>query len=759
MEKFYMASLVLLLLLLVQLWTISMAFSFSNDTDLSSLLAFKSAIKIDPSIMLNNYWTENSNFCDWDRVLYNSTFSNLSNLESFSLENNKFHGNIPNELAQIPNLKHINFGYNYLTGLIPPALFNLSSLEKFVVISNNLWGHLPFDTRLWLPNLCVFDLGINQFTGNIPLFLFISSMLTFLSLIYNQFTGTVPTSLGDLNLKILLLGGNQLTVEPNSGEISFLTALTRSRSLEQVTINENPLNGVLPDSIEYFSSSLQQFYAFSCQINGQIPEHIGSLGNLISLILFDNNLSGTIPSTIKGMKRLQRLHLAANELEGPIPEEVCHLTNLGELVLQYNNLFGRIPGCIGYLSHLEALVLDFNALNSTIPLSLWSLNNLFFMNLSYNSLSLGPNSIALRSLEIIDFSCNNMSGNSPSTMGSFQSLRSLNLSHNSFWGPIPESFGNLITLDFLDLSNNNLSGSIPKSLEALSYFAYLNLSHNKLSGEIPSGGPFSKFTSQSFLDNGELCGVHVSKPCTSHGTKKSRQTFSLHLYSPNNHGSSCDLWCHISFPVPRIAFVKPIFLGLEVLARYSDGKIVAVKLLYLQVEGAIKSFDAECKYLSNGSFEKWLYSHNYCLDLLQRVSIILDVALASEYLHHGQPVPVIHCDLKPSNVLLDEDTVAHVGDFGIAKILAENNTATQTNTLGTFGYIAPEYGSEGRVAAGGDTCSYGIVLLETFIRKKPTDEMFVGELSLRQWVSSSLPNNIMEVVVRNLFTTVEGERR
>ncbi|THG22449.1 hypothetical protein TEA_000182 [Camellia sinensis var. sinensis] len=552
-------------------------------------------------------------------------------------------------------------------------------------------------------------------------------MLTFLSLIYNQFTGTVPTSLGDLNLKILLLGGNQLTVEPNSGEISFLTALTRSRSLEQVTINENPLNGVLPDSIEYFSSSLQQFYAFSCQINGQIPEHIGSLGNLISLILFDNNLSGTIPSTIKGMKRLQRLHLAANELEGPIPEEVCHLTNLGELVLQYNNLFGRIPGCIGYLSHLEALVLDFNALNSTIPLSLWSLNNLFFMNLSYNSLSLGPNSIALRSLEIIDFSCNNMSGNSPSTMGSFQSLRSLNLSHNSFWGPIPESFGNLITLDFLDLSNNNLSGSIPKSLEALSYFAYLNLSHNKLSGEIPSGGPFSKFTSQSFLDNGELCGVHVSKPCTSH------------------------------------AFVKPIFLGLEVLARYSDGKIVAVKLLYLQVEGAIKSFDAECKvlgtYLSNGSFEKWLYSHNYCLDLLQRVSIILDVALASEYLHHGQPVPVIHCDLKPSNVLLDEDTVAHVGDFGIAKILAENNTATQTNTLGTFGYIAPEYGSEGRVAAGGDTCSYGIVLLETFIRKKPTDEMFVGELSLRQWVSSSLPNNIMEVVVRNLFTTVEGERR
>ena len=50
---------------------------------------------------------------------------------------------------------------------------------------------------------------------------------------------------------------------------------------------------------------------------------------------------------------------------------------------------------------------------------------------------------------------------------------------------------------------------------------------------------------------------------------------------------------------------------------------------------------------------------------------------------------MVHCDLKSSNVLLDEDMVAHVADFGIAKILAENKTAIQTKTLGTIGYIAP----------------------------------------------------------------------
>ena len=95
------------------------------------------------------------------------------------------------------------------------------------------------------------------------------------------------------------------------------------------------------------------------------------------------------------------------------------------------------------------------------------------------------------------------------------------------------------------------------------------------------------------------------------------------------------------------------------------------------------------EFMPNGSLEKWLHSENCSLDVMQRLNIMIDVACALQYLHHGYTTPVIHCDLKPSNVLLDQDMVAHVSDFGIAKMLSEEETITHTNTLATLGYIAP----------------------------------------------------------------------
>ncbi|XAR57956.1 Non-specific serine/threonine protein kinase [Bertholletia excelsa] len=600
--------------------------------------------------------------------------------------------------------------------------------------------------------------------------------------------------------------------------------MTNCTSLSYLFINQNPWGVSLPESVGNLSRTLEIFDASNCQLKGPIPRGIGYLKVNI-LLLHDSNLRGSIPPTIRGMERLQMLYLNGNEIEGSIPDEICLLHNLGVIDLRSNKLSGFIPGCIGNLTLLQKLFLDSNKLNAAIPPSLWSLKNLVYLNLSTNSLigSLDPSMMPIKTLVLLDLSWNQLSGKIPNTMGAFESLTALNLSKNLLWGPIAESIGNLRALDSLDLSNNNLSGTIPKTLESLRFLKFLNLSFNMLSGEIPSGGVFRNLTAQSFMENGALCGqlpMLQVPACKSQQTRKSWKNTFLKTFLPTISLVIAFASCLIFWKYHRrttfqgtnqggtVPAIEHKVISYRELCRatndfsesnsigegsfgsvykgvLADGEIVAVKILNLQVEGAFRSFDIECKvlstirhrnlvkvistctspelraliieYMPNGSLDKWLYSNQQCLDVLQRLSIMIDVAFALEYLHHSRQEPIVHCDLKPSNVLLDEEMVAHVADFGIAKILAAGSTTTQTKTLGTLGYIAPEYGSEGRVSVKGDIYSYGVLVLEILTRKKPTDVMFTGDLSLINCVNASLPENFMEVVDVHLLRTENAQ--
>nr|XP_027099236.1 receptor kinase-like protein Xa21 [Coffea arabica] len=91
--------------------------------------------------------------------------------------------------------------------------------------------------------------------------------------------------------------------------------------------------------------------------------------------------------------------------------------------------------------------------------------------------------------------------------------------------------------------------------------------------------------------------------------------------------------------------------------------------------------------MPNGSLEKWLHVNHHVLSIMQRLDITIDVASGLEYLHYGYSTPIVHCDLKPGNILLDQDMVGHVCDFGIAKLLGDGESVVQTKTLATFGYI------------------------------------------------------------------------
>ncbi|KAL5750484.1 hypothetical protein ACOSP7_025087 [Xanthoceras sorbifolium] len=105
------------------------------------------------------------------------------------------------------------------------------------------------------------------------------------------------------------------------------------------------------------------------------------------------------------------------------------------------------------------------------------------------------------------------------------------------------------------------------------------------------------------------------------------------------------------------------------------------------------------EYMQNGSLEEWLHQDRDQLNmsnlsLIQRLNIAIDVASAMEYLHHFCQPPIIHGDLKPSNVLLDHDMVAHVGDFGLAKFLSDRpldiDLVTKSSSIGIKGTVVPQ---------------------------------------------------------------------
>ncbi|KAL7188136.1 hypothetical protein ACSBR1_038071 [Camellia fascicularis] len=719
-------------------------FGFTNETDMQALLAIRNGIQEDPFKVFSS-WNSSHHFCKWQGVTCSQRhhqrvsalnlsslklsgslsphIGNLTFLRVINLVDNNFHGVIPQagefpvnvtrcsdlrvvnliknnlrgkvpiHLGSLPKLEYLDLTQNHFIGTIPPALGNLSALRWLYMLTNNLQGQIPIELGK-LSNLEVLQLFENKLTGTIPSALFSISTINFLALAINQFHGSLPPNLGLAfpKLETIFMGANQFfgTIPASLANVSGL------------------LGGVLPTSIGNLSTKLVGLNLDQNYISGSIPPEIGNIVNFELLTLNDNHLTGNIPNSIGKFIMMQEVYL-------------------------YNNkISGKILATFGNMSKLSILKLNQNMLDASIPISL-EIARIYKAWIFHR--------IAL---------------------------------------PIPSFLG-----DF-------------------SLIQYLNISYNKFEGEVPSKGVFSNISAFSIGGNSKLCGGNKALQLPACPTKISKKQ--------EKHLSNRVLIIAISVPVciilllacicatlywkkrlkvkttstlslgnqhPNLSYAELLqategFSLRNLIGEGSYGSVYkgilnseTIRAIVVKIVTVCSSLDFKgnefkalvFEFISNGNLESWLHSSSpnqedsRDLNLVQRLNIAVDVASALDYLHNHCETPILHCDLKPSNVLLDDDLSARVSDFGLARICPTNTgafTHAQNNTSsrirGTIGYIAPEYATRGEVSIKGDVYSYGILLLEMFTGKRPTDNMFADNFNLHNHVKMAAADRFMEIV-------------
>ncbi|CAI0409065.1 unnamed protein product [Linum tenue] len=732
------------------------------------------------------------------------SLGNLSMLIEFHVAYNWLVGSIPESYGRISSLKMFVVGVNQLSGIVPESLYNLSSLNMMTLTVNQFKGDLPRDISHTLPNLQMFAISRNAFTGYIPASFCNASKLLSLNMNYNHFQGRVPDCLGNVpTLETLDAAANNLGSN-STGDFAFLKSLVNcSRfipeglgnliQVAELDLTVNHFTGPIPSFLGKLAN-LQRVELSGNQLSGRIPSSIGNLTKLFEIDISFNELQGNLPSDIVRGQKLDLLDVSSNKLDGMVPPEIMQLATLSILLnLSRNSFTGHLPGGAWKLQSLTSLDLSHNNFTGEIPAVMGGCKSLVNLYLQSNSFTGKiPDALAsLGGIEQMDLSHNSLTGRIPLPLQNIHGLKYLNLSFNDLGGEVPTGgvFSNTSTLSLAG-ANVMLCGGVsqlhlPKCRGTQRNNTKRSLKVKLLTIMVPSlflsilvvGGIFFYYMSRRRSNKKKVFDDLALGKLVAVSYKD--------LHQATNGFSAANSIGSGGFGM--------VFKGvLE-----HTGTPVAIKVLRNGDNKVDKSLKAECKALKNvrhrnlvrlitfcssldykgnnfnalvyqlmenGSLEKWLHhsddDDHPNLSMIQRINIALDVATALHYLHElNGGGSIIHCDLKPSNVLLDADMVAHVSDFGVAKLLS-SLSGSKTSSLGvrgTIGYAPPGNSMLITYHIEGDVYSYGILVLEMMSRKRPTDEMFgggggAGWLNLRDAVKSALPNDIYSVLDPKLYS-------
>ncbi|KAM6585293.1 hypothetical protein CsatB_012295 [Cannabis sativa] len=319
-------------------------------------------------------------------------------------------------------------------------------------------------------------------------------------------------------------------------------------------------------------------------------------------------------------------------------------------------------------------------------------------------------------------------------------IRSLDLSSSGLSGSISEHISKLTMLESLDLSDNNLTGFVPDFLSSLPNLRVLNLKRNMLTGSVPAS-LLEKSKNGLVLSENLASSNFQTDSLIDHESKKRQFTYSEVTKMTNNFEK-----------VLGKGGFGYVFHGII----NDDGTQVAVKMLSQLSNHGYQQFLAEVKVLMRVHHRNLTSLVGYCNEESNKALIYEYIANGSldshlsrlEYLHNGCKPPIVHRDVKTSNILITDNFHAKIADFGLSRIFpTDNGTHISTVVAGTVGYFDPEYYIKNRLNEKSDVYSFGVVLLEIITSRPVISVAQDKRTHLKDWVSVMIANGDINDIV------------
>uniref|UniRef100_A0A0D9V5H3 non-specific serine/threonine protein kinase n=1 Tax=Leersia perrieri TaxID=77586 RepID=A0A0D9V5H3_9ORYZ len=641
------------------------------------------------------------------------------NLVQIDLSSNyKLTGPIPEGFGDLQKLELLNLFYNNFSGEITASIGRLPSLQTIKLFDNSFTGVLPPELGQKSQELFDVELDNNKFTGPIPEGLCENGKLIAFTAANNLLNGSIPERLaGCSTLDSIILSNNQL-----SGEVP--ESLWTATKLQYALLENNRFTGILPATMY---SGLEYLTLENNEFSGSIP---AAAAALYKFTAGNNNFSGEIPASLSNdMPLLQNLNLSGNHLSGGIPKSFAKFKSLNQLDLSRNELSGEIPAKLGDIPVLNALDLSSNNLSGEIPLTLArpSLNSL---NLSSNQLGgQVPAALATAAYERSFLDNPNLCTSSLGS-SSLAGVRSCDARSGS---PAGASSGGVSP--GLRAGLLAAGAALVLVIAGLAFFAVRDIKRRRSAaarGEDWKVTPFQP--DLGFSTAAVLRGLTEENLVARGGSGSVYRVKYTNRYTGGD-GAVAVKKIRASAAGKVDEKVEREFESeASILGNVRHVNIVRLLCFVSGAEAKLLVYD----YMENGSLDGWLHGRRTgainararsarggvapALDWPTRLRVAVGAAQGLHYMHHECTPPIVHRDVKTSNILLDSEFRAKVADFGLARMLAQAGTPdTMSAVAGSFGYMAPECGYTRKVDEKVDVYSFGVVLLELTTGKTAND--------------------------------------